>query len=360
MTNEDWNVRPVKEPGRDARESSGHNLGRSLRTLIKKDVKGLGLVLIEHGSFLQIVSIVEDGPGDRASNLKPGDILVKIGDTNVLGYKLRELRHLVAKIPMGTQLQLTVYRNYKDIPDNWKAWAESLHSIESVEFSSEEGETDWSSSSDDDDEDEGLRVKFKNFRPLSLFWHDLGTYLPPVSRTWHALKKNQSVLLVGRHIGCDILFHHAFEDGDIATDYEEEVPHLHPIWSAQSDTTSSTSSSSSPADLQWTHQLHAPARHPASHKAPRPAPEQPVKAESAQGEEEESTDSSADTDTHSTESSTSTNSKSSSRYSQTASSDTSTQPIETASATTTSTEGSVAKSSSTATTVSDTHFTPGK
>ncbi|XP_072918427.1 PDZ domain-containing protein 9-like [Hemitrygon akajei] len=111
------------DPVTDVKENPDHNLGSSYKTFIKRGTKGLGLVLIENGSFLQILRVIESGPGDSESNLKPGDILVKIGNTNVLGHKLRELRQLVGKIPIGTQLQVVVYRNYKEIPDNWKSEA---------------------------------------------------------------------------------------------------------------------------------------------------------------------------------------------------------------------------------------------
>ncbi|XP_041062842.1 PDZ domain-containing protein 9-like [Carcharodon carcharias] len=355
------------EPGGDMKENPEHNLGPSLKTLIKKDVHGLGLVLIEHGSFLQIVSIVGDSSGDsnRATNLKPGDILVKIGNKNVLGYSLRELRHLVGEIPIGTQLQLIVYRNYKELPENWKAQAETIHSNESIQ----EGETGRSSSSDEDDKNEQSTVKFKNFRPLSLFWHDMGIYIPPISRAWHAPKKNQSVLLVGPHVDFDIVFHQAFEDDAISNDGEEEVPNLDSLWSALSYSTSSTSSSSSPTDSQWIHQFNAPSsiggKYPlgkSSQQGPSPHPEQPIKVESLegqkQGEEVETTESTTDTTT--LESSISFSTESLLQNSQSLSLNTSTQSNDTDSETSTSIEDQMAKSSGSDTTVDKTHSVPGK
>ncbi|XP_078274163.1 PDZ domain-containing protein 9-like [Rhinoraja longicauda] len=200
------------------------------------------------------------------ANLKPGDILVKIGKTNVLGYKLRELRQLVAKIPAGSQLQVIVYRNYKELPEHWKSKA-GTQSTGSVFYSSEEGESDLSSGSDlnedggDDDDDETSGVRFKNFRPLSIFWHDLSISIPPVSRTWHTPKKNSNVLIVGFHAGCDIVLHQVCEDDYMvveAEDGQEEAAPPCAIWSSQSDSVHSTSSSSSSTDSQWIRQLHAP------------------------------------------------------------------------------------------------------
>ncbi|XP_072337573.1 PDZ domain-containing protein 9-like [Scyliorhinus torazame] len=346
MMAEDWNVRPTKELGSDMKENPEHNLGPSLKTFITKDDHGLGLVLIEHGSFLQILRIVGGSSGDNksAANLKPGDILVKIGTKNVLGHNLRELRHLVGEIPMGTQLQLTVYRNYKDLPDNWKAQAETIHSNESIQFS-EEGEAARSSSSDEEDKDE--QVKFKNFRPLSLFWHDMGTYIPPISRAWHAPKKNQTVLLIGPHIECDIVFHQAFED-DATSKHEEGVPALGSVLSVQLDTASSTSSSSSPIDPNWIHRLYSPSSsgggsplRKSSQQHPSPHLEQPIKMERLQvqkyhGVEVETAESTTEATT--LESSTSSSTESLLQNSQSISLTTSTQSNDTDSETSTSTE----------------------
>ncbi|XP_038677090.1 PDZ domain-containing protein 9-like isoform X2 [Scyliorhinus canicula] len=348
------------------KENPEHNLGPSLKTFITKDDHGLGLVLIEHGSFLQILRIVGDSSGDnkRAANLKPGDILVKVGTKNVLGHNLRELRHLVGEIPKGTQLQLTVYRNYKDLPDNWDAQAETIHSNVSIQFG-EEGEAARSSSSDE--EDKGEQVKFKNFRPLSLFWHDMGTYIPPISRAWHAPKKNQTVLLIGPHIECDIVFHQAFEDD--ATSNHEGVPALNSMLSVQLDSASSTSSSSSPIEPQWIHRLYSPSSsgggsplRKSSQQHPSPHLKQPIKMERLQiqkyhGEEVETTESTTEAST--LESSTSSSTESLLQNSQSTSLTSSTQSNDTDSGTSTSTEQTT-KSSSSDRIVGTTQRTPGK
>ncbi|XP_069761592.1 PDZ domain-containing protein 9-like isoform X2 [Narcine bancroftii] len=191
----------------------------------------------------------------HATSFKLGDILVKIGKTNVLGYNLRELRQLVRKIPTGTQLQIIVYRNYKEISDHWRAAARAL-STQSVQLSSEEGEFSLSSSSTDDD-DQTPRARFKNFRPLSLFWHDRSISIPPVSRTWHASRKNRNVLIVGSHVDCDIVLHRKFEDDQVVDEGEVEAAPLYAPWLEQPDTVSSSSSSSSSSDLQWIRELQS-------------------------------------------------------------------------------------------------------
>ncbi|GCC28081.1 hypothetical protein chiPu_0006507 [Chiloscyllium punctatum] len=341
-----------------------HNLGPSLNTLIKKDVNGLGLVLIEHGSFLQIVHIIGNSSGDshRAANLKQGDILVKIGSKNVLGHNLRELRRLVGEIPVGTQLQLTVYRNYKDLPDNWEMRTETIHSNESIRFSSEED--NWlSSSEDDDNNDEHTKIKFKNFKPLSLFWHDTGIYIPPISRAWHAPKKNQNILLVGPHVGCDVVFHKAFDDDVISNDDEEEVviPNLQHLWSAESDTTSTTSSSSSSTDSLWLQHLQTPSSNGdksslrnSPQQGPSPHSKQPLEVKSLEFEDIETTESTTNTTT--VESSVSSSSESLSQNSKSGLLNTPTQSNDTDSENSTSTEGQMTGSCSSDTIIDNTHL----
>ncbi|XP_062915652.1 uncharacterized protein LOC134352292 [Mobula hypostoma] len=322
FTSTAYGTQGLEHPVTDVKENADHNLGSSYKTFIKRGAKGLGLVLIENGSFLQIVRTIESGPGDSETNLKPGDILVKIGNMNVLGYKLRELRQLVGRIPVGVQLQVVVYRNYKEIPDSWKSKA----GADSVRFSSEEEESGVSSSSDDNDggDDQTFRVRFNNFRPLSLFWHDPGVSIPPVSRMWHSSEKDRNILLIGSHAGCDIVLHRQFEDGHEVEDSKEEATSPYALWSAQSDAMSSTSSSSSSVDLQWIKQLQAsgqalaPATTQHEKTVDEPAPAAPSTAETPPGKEEEQSGRSTDTRTSSSM-------ESSPLYPQSSSSDTSTQ-----------------------------------
>lgn len=49
-----------------------------------------------------------------------GDILLKIGHANVLGWTLRELRQLLHTAPIGTILQIQVYRDFIKIPNRWQ------------------------------------------------------------------------------------------------------------------------------------------------------------------------------------------------------------------------------------------------
>jgi len=50
-----------------------------------------------------------------------GDVLIKIGHADVLGWTLRELRQLLHKIPIGTALQIRVYRDFVEVPQHWQS-----------------------------------------------------------------------------------------------------------------------------------------------------------------------------------------------------------------------------------------------
>lgn len=49
-----------------------------------------------------------------------GDVLISVGYANVLGYTLRELLKLLQQITIGTVLQIKVYRDFIDIPQEWE------------------------------------------------------------------------------------------------------------------------------------------------------------------------------------------------------------------------------------------------
>ncbi|XP_078520330.1 PDZ domain-containing protein 9 isoform X2 [Lissotriton helveticus] len=106
--------------------SSEHTLSTTLQTHLYLDAEGLGVALIQNGPYLQIVQIIDKGAAARNGRLKPGDILIKIGHANVLGCTLREVRRSLANTPVGTGLQIMVYRDLVDIPKEWEDEAD-LH-----------------------------------------------------------------------------------------------------------------------------------------------------------------------------------------------------------------------------------------
>lgn len=55
-----------------------------------------------------------------------GDVLIKIGYADVLGWTLRELRQLLHNIPVGTTLQIRVYRDFVEVPQCWQSAVELI------------------------------------------------------------------------------------------------------------------------------------------------------------------------------------------------------------------------------------------
>ncbi|XP_063171145.1 PDZ domain-containing protein 9 [Candoia aspera] len=159
-------------------EDSEHTLSTTIKTNIQMDKDGLGFILIQNGPYLQISGLVEKGAAARDGKLQGGDILLKIGHANVLGWTLRELRQLLHTVPIGTVLQIQVYRDFIKIPGRWEAALKNIPELKGPaidwhlfplsfkdirtyhyggQFStaSYTSEENWTSSEDSDNESEG-------------------------------------------------------------------------------------------------------------------------------------------------------------------------------------------------------------
>ncbi|KAH0631925.1 hypothetical protein JD844_019828 [Phrynosoma platyrhinos] len=101
-------------------EDSEHTLSTTVKTNIQMEEDGLGLILIQNGPYLQISGLVEKSAAERDGKLQSGDTLLKIGHANVLGWTLRELRQLLHTTPIGTVLQIQVYRDFMKLPSRWE------------------------------------------------------------------------------------------------------------------------------------------------------------------------------------------------------------------------------------------------
>ncbi|XP_041134317.1 PDZ domain-containing protein 9-like [Polyodon spathula] len=193
------------------------------------------MVIVEHGLLLQIVSLIDKGPAATNGRLKPGDVLLKVGPVNVMGYQLRELQRLLHGLPAWSNLQVAVYRDYINIPAVWKNNASQITGLpEKIKERSEqsikdEGSEEWTSDEDYDD----AEASNSFLKPTRSFWHDSTTILPSISKAWHAKKKTKKVFSVGIDIGYDIMIHRPFYDNQ--TDFDSS------FWC---DTDSSSSSSS--------------------------------------------------------------------------------------------------------------------
>ncbi|XP_069502649.1 PDZ domain-containing protein 9, partial [Ambystoma mexicanum] len=254
---------PVEAP---QEVTSEHTLSTTLKTYLSLDADGLGLALIQNGPYLQIVDIVENGAAARNGRLKPGDILIKIGHANVLGCTLREVRQMLARTPIGTALQIMVYRDLVDVPQEWEA--ESPSQVPPTPFPSKEKDA-WTSSEEEEDEDINLETNFRHVMATKSFWYDSSTELPPVSKYWHSVNKNTRILTVGQDIGCDVMIHRSFKTGK-PFGTEETQAHVtsditdssgdrySPYWTMVDDVASLSTSSSSGSDAFWMDECAVP------------------------------------------------------------------------------------------------------
>ncbi|XP_030337485.1 PDZ domain-containing protein 9 isoform X1 [Strigops habroptila] len=150
-----------------------------LKATIKMSKQGLGLIVIQNGPYLQITSIVEKSSAANNGKLKPvlssctfqrelgfqalgrkiylfgeiknRDVLIKIGYATVLGWTLRQLRQLLHNIPIGTTLQIRVYRDFVEVPQDWQSAVELIPEVKLPVVSVDTDYDDDIGSSTDDD-----------------------------------------------------------------------------------------------------------------------------------------------------------------------------------------------------------------
>ncbi|KAM6423849.1 PDZ domain-containing protein 9 [Liasis olivaceus] len=287
-------------------EDSEHTLSTTIKTNIQMDEDGLGFILIQNGPYLQISGLVEKGAAARDGKLQAGDILLKIGHANVLGWTLRELRQLLHTVPIGTVLQIQVYRDFIKIPGRWETALKNIPELKGpaielagtphfLHFStaSYTSEENWTSSEDSDNESEDkiedkIENKIENkiedtdgsteesyqeevpVRTLSVgslnvkLMHSVNvkavrslSFEPSnqpkwISKDWHIFERKTYTFTVGSDIGCDIMIHKDFEaesDVDISTLH---LSSSSPYWTMPKHKAApSVSSSSSVSDAFW-------------------------------------------------------------------------------------------------------------
>ncbi|XP_007667494.1 PDZ domain-containing protein 9 isoform X1 [Ornithorhynchus anatinus] len=229
-------------------KTSKHTLSTTLKTNIKMGYQGLGLIIIQNGPYLQITNLLEKGAAAKNGRLKPGDVLIKIGHTNVLGYTLRELLQFLYSIPIGTVLQIRVYRDFMDIPQEWQNVDDLIPESKSrfqVAHTSGKKEKEETCTSSDDDDDVILDERFKYFKsPPSTV--DCAMTLSSISTAWHAYRKRNRRFTVGEDIGCDVMIHKDSEELDADGVKKDRAPS--PYWTmVKGDDKSSSSSTTSDA-----------------------------------------------------------------------------------------------------------------
>uniref|UniRef100_A0A182REL6 Membrane-associated guanylate kinase, WW and PDZ domain-containing protein n=1 Tax=Anopheles funestus TaxID=62324 RepID=A0A182REL6_ANOFN len=90
--------------------------GERLMTTLVKSIRGLGFTIVGGDDnveeFLQIKSIVPNGPAWMDGQLKMGDVLVYVNDICVLGFTHHEMVNIFQSILPGEEVHLDVCRGY--------------------------------------------------------------------------------------------------------------------------------------------------------------------------------------------------------------------------------------------------------
>ncbi|XP_066132001.1 PDZ domain-containing protein 9-like [Saccopteryx bilineata] len=194
-------------------ESSVHTLSKTLQTQLTVGSLGLGLIVVQHGPYLQITHLIRNGAAARDRKLQPGDVLISVGQDNVLGYTLRELLKLLQPIAVGTALQIKVYRDFIDIPQEWQ---EIAHLIPETKFpvtgttekteKTEQAKADPSTSSADKG-DPVLEKKLSYCVSPESSGQRPARRPVSISREWHRYEKKSQKIRVGTDASCDVVIH---------------------------------------------------------------------------------------------------------------------------------------------------------
>ncbi|ELW62505.1 PDZ domain-containing protein 9, partial [Tupaia chinensis] len=227
-------------------KTSVHDLSKTRQTRLTVGSLGLGLIIIQHGPYLQITHLLRKGAAAKDGKLRPGDVLISVGHANVLGYTLREFLKLLQHTTIGTVLQIRVYRDFIDIPQEWQEIydliPETKFPVTRTPKKSKQAK-DESFISSDDNEDTLLdkRLKFCKY-PRSTDHHSSRRPLS-ISKEWHGYKKKNHTISVGKDMNCDVILHR---------DHKKEVAAPSPYWTmVKHDNESSSSSASSTSDAFW-------------------------------------------------------------------------------------------------------------
>ncbi|XP_053132366.1 PDZ domain-containing protein 9 [Hemicordylus capensis] len=283
-------------------EESEHTLSTTVKTNIQVEEDGIGFILIQNGFYLQISSLVDNSAAAKDGKLQQGDVLLKIGHANVLGWTLRELRQLLHTTPVGTVLQIQVYRDFVMLPSRWAHVVEQIPEKKGPEIciSSETSEEDWTSSEgsdegavgnaavtggstaapgdgatvpgsdshlvfgeEDEDDSAGPKATVTAATPgRTVHSSTVGSksfvFGPPhqpkwISKDWHIFERKTHTFTVGLDIGCDIMVHGCEDEGNhgISSGHSRSPS---PYWTVSKDITelmSTSTSSSVVSDVFW-------------------------------------------------------------------------------------------------------------
>ncbi|XP_039090322.1 PDZ domain-containing protein 9 isoform X1 [Hyaena hyaena] len=227
-------------------KSSIHNLSKTQQTKLTVSNLGLGLIIIQHGPYLQITHLIQKGAAARDGKLQPGDVLISVGHANVLGYTLREFLKLLQHITIGTVLQIKIYRDFIDIPQEWQEIydliPETKFPVTCATEKTKQAKDDSFTSSDDNED--VVSDTFNYYKYSRSTGHHSARRPMSISREWHGYKKKNHTISVGKDINADVVIHR---------DHKREVRPPSPYWTMvkRDNKSSSSSTASSTSDAFW-------------------------------------------------------------------------------------------------------------
>ncbi|XP_077009852.1 membrane-associated guanylate kinase, WW and PDZ domain-containing protein 2 isoform X4 [Tamandua tetradactyla] len=89
--------------------------GTFLSTTLKKSSMGFGFTIIggdEPDEFLQVKSVIPDGPAAQDGKMETGDVIVYINEVCVLGHTHADVVKLFQSVPIGQSVNLVLCRGY--------------------------------------------------------------------------------------------------------------------------------------------------------------------------------------------------------------------------------------------------------
>ncbi|XP_076840136.1 membrane-associated guanylate kinase, WW and PDZ domain-containing protein 3a isoform X2 [Brachyhypopomus gauderio] len=97
--------------------------GAVLRTALRKSVQGFGFTIIggdRPDEFLQVKNVLRDGPAAQDNKIAPGDVIVDINGTCVLGKTHADVVQMFQSIGVGQYVDMVLCRGYP-LPDDAEA-----------------------------------------------------------------------------------------------------------------------------------------------------------------------------------------------------------------------------------------------
>ncbi|NXL93574.1 MAGI3 protein, partial [Alectura lathami] len=94
--------------------------GALIRTTLKKSTMGFGFTIIggdRPDEFLQVKNVLKDGPAAQDGRIAPGDVIVDINGSCVLGHTHADVVQMFQLVPVNQYVNMTLCRGYP-LPDD--------------------------------------------------------------------------------------------------------------------------------------------------------------------------------------------------------------------------------------------------